>query len=312
MTPTILRTPDDAFQNLPGYSFTPHYLDDLPGYEGLRMHYLDEGGGRGAADAPVFLCLHGEPSWSYLYRKMLPVFVEAGFRVVAPDLYGFGRSDKPADEASYTFDFHRESLLRLIERLELHNVTLVVQDWGGLLGLTLPLEWPDRFTRLIVMNTALGTGDVPLGPGFLAWRAYARAHPDLDVPGLLRRASPGLPDAEAAAYGAPFPDARYQAGSRAFPELVPDRPDAPGAELSRRAREWWQTQWTGQSFMAVGVRDPVLGPPAMALLRSIIRGCPPPLDIPHGGHFVPEDAGETIAMSALQAFGLYGEGKPSP
>lgn len=288
MTPTLLRTPDEAFEGLPGYG-------------GMRLHSLDEG----PPGAPVFLCLHGEPSWISLYRKMIPVFVEAGCRAVAPDLFGFGRSDKPANEETYSFDFRRRSLLRLIERLDLRGVTLVVQDWGGLLGLTLPPELPQRFSRLLGMNTALGTGDVPLGPGFLAWRAYAGAHPDLDVPALFRRSCRGVSGAEAAAYGAPFPDARYQAGSRAFPNLVPDQPDAPGAELSRRARAWWQHDWAGESFMAVGVQDPVLGPPAMRDLRPVIRGCPPPLDIPHGGHSVQEDAGETIAVSALQAFGLY-------
>ena len=137
-----LRTPDDRFANVPDYPFEPHYLDDLPGYEGLRGHYLDEGD----PDAnEVFLCLHGEPSWSYLYRKMIPVFVEAGARVIAPDLLGFGRSDKPTDEAVYTFDFHRNYLMRLIERLDLQRVTLVCQDWGGVLGLTIPQDMPERF-----------------------------------------------------------------------------------------------------------------------------------------------------------------------
>ncbi len=304
MTPSILRTPDEAFNDLPGYPFAPHYLDDLPGYEGMRLHYLDEG----SRGAPVFLCLHGEPSWSYLYRKMIPVFVNAGFRAVAPDFFGFGKSDKPADEATYSFDFHRQSLLRLIGRLDLEDVTLVCQDWGGLIGLTLPPDLPERFSRLLVMNTALATGDIPLGPGFLAWRAYSNAHPDLDVPALFKRSCPGISGEVAAAYGAPFPDARYKAGSRAFPKLVPDRPDAPGAALSRRARGWWREEWTGESFMAVGVQDPVLGVGAMTYLRGLIKNCPPPLDIPQGGHFVQEDAGETIAMSALQAFGLYGEG----
>lgn len=305
---TILRTPDERFERLPGYGFAPHYLDDLPGLEGLRLHYLDEGLDEGlsagAPGAPVALCLHGEPSWSYLYRTMIPVFVGAGLRVIAPDLFGFGRSDKPAEDAAYSFDFHRRTLLALIERLDLRNITLVVQDWGGLLGLTLPLEAPERYTRLIAMNTALATGDLPLGPGFLAWRAHAAAHPDLDVAALLRQASPGLSPEVAAAYAAPFPDARYKAGVRAFPQLVPDRPDAPGAGLSRRARRWWQTQWAGESFMAVGMQDPVLGPPAMIHLRTVIRGCPPPLEIPAGGHFVQEDAGELIARRALQAFGL--------
>lgn len=300
MTPLpAVRTPANAFNNLPGYAFAPHYLDDLSGFEGLRLHYLDEG----PRDARhTFLCLHGQPTWSYLYRKMIPVFTGAGHRVIAPDLYGFGKSDKPTDDAAYSFEFHRGALLRLIERLDLKNITLVCQDWGGLLGLTLPLDLPGRFDRLLVMNTALGTGDVPLGRGFLAWRAYAEAHPDLDVAALLKRSTSGLSDAEAAAYAAPFPDATYKAGVRAFPKLVPDSPDAPGAELSRRARTWWQEEWAGQSFMAVGLADPVLGPPAMRLLRSQLPGCPPPLGLEGVGHFVQEDAGEQVARAALDAF----------
>ncbi|WP_420593818.1 haloalkane dehalogenase [Deinococcus sp.] len=304
MPTSILRTPDAAFADLPGYAFAPHYLSDLPGYLGLRLHYLDEG----PEDAPIWLCLHGQPSWSYLYRKMIPLLVAAGQRVIAPDLYGFGKSDKPESEGSYSFDFHREALLRFMERLEMRGVTLVCQDWGGLLGLTLPLAAPERFSRLLVMNTALGTGDIPLGEGFLAWRAYANAHPDLDVAGLFKRSCSQLSEVEAAAYVAPFPDASFQAGSRAFPNLVPDQPDAPGAELSRRARVWWQNEWTGQTLMAVGQRDPVLGEGAMASLRSVIRGCPPPLLLPDAGHFVQEDAGEQVARAALSAFGLVPAG----
>ena len=299
ITTTALRTPDDRFLGLPGYPFAPHYLDDLPGFEGLRMHYLDEGPPQG----PVTLCLHGQPSWSYLYRKMIPVFVGAGERVIAPDLYGFGRSDKPAQEATYTFDFHRDSLLRLTERLDLRDVTLVVQDWGGLLGLTLPLEQPQRFSRALLMNTALATGDLPLGEGFLQWRAFANATPDLDVAGLFQRSCAAITPPEAAAYAAPFPDARHKAGVRRFPNLVPDEPGAPGAELSRRARAWWREEWSGESFMAVGMQDPVLGPPAMAYLRGLIRGCPPALEVAQAGHFPQEDAGEEVARAALAAFG---------
>jgi len=294
-----LRTPDARFADLPGYAFAPRYIAVLPGYEGLRMHYLDEGGddqGR-----PVALCLHGQPSWSYLYRKMVPAFRAAGLRVVAPDLFGFGRSDKPVDDGTYTFTFHRLALLRLVEALDLRDVTLVCQDWGGLLGLTLPMDMPGRFTRLIVMNTALATGDVPLGEGFLAWRAYNASQPDLDVAALMRRAIPGLTDAEAASYTAPFPGVRFKAGVRRFPELVPDRPDADGAALSRQARDWWWEAWAGQSFMAVGMADPVLGPPAMHALRRTIRGCPEPLELPDAGHFV-QEAGAVIVERALASF----------
>jgi haloalkane dehalogenase len=294
-----LRTPDDRFEGLPGFGFAPRYLDGLGPDRDLRAHYLDEGPREAAA---VFLCLHGEPTWSYLYRRMIPAFAAAGHRVVAPDLLGFGRSDKPVDDDVYTFDFHRRFLLDLVERLDLQGITLVVQDWGGLLGLTLPMDMPGRFARLLVMNTALGTGDVPLGEGFLAWRAYARAHPDLECGKLLRRTCPHLTGAEAAAYDAPFPDARHKAGARRFPDLVPDAPDAPGAALSRRARDWWRAAWSGESFMVVGARDPVLGPPAMERLRADIRGCPEPLVLAGAGHFVPE-WGEEVARATLARFG---------
>ena len=294
-----LRTPDACFQNLPGYDFAPQYLDDLLGYAGMRVHYLDEGD----SDAvQTFLCLHGEPSWSYLYRHMIPVFTAAGHRVVAPDLFGFGRSDKPVDDAVYTWDFHRNMLLRFVERLDLRNITLVCQDWGGILGLTLPMEMPDRFKRLIVMNTALGTGDVPLGKGFEAWRAYCASTPDLPVGGLFKRSDDQLTDAEIAAYDAPFPDASYKAGVRRFPQLVPDHPDAPGAEVSRRARDWWAREWQGQAFMAIGMQDPVLGPPAMYALHKLIPGCSEPLEVPDAGHFV-QERGRVIAQAALEYFG---------
>lgn len=163
-----LRTPEERFAALPDWPYAPRYVEDLPGYEGLRAHYVDEGPKVGA---PVFLCLHGEPSWAFLYRKMLPVFLASGARVVAPDFFGFGRSDKPVEDSVYTTDFHRNYLLRLIERLDLQDITLVLQDWGGLLGLTLPLDIAPRLSRLIIMNTAFGVGVAP-SPGFLAWRDY--------------------------------------------------------------------------------------------------------------------------------------------
>ena len=293
-----LRTPDDRFSNLPGFPFAPRYVEGLPGYEGMRTHFIDEGP---SGAQQVFLCLHGEPTWSYLYRKMIPVFSAAGHRSVAPDLFGFGRSDKPVDDAQYTFDFHRELLLAFIERMALTNITLVVQDWGGLLGLTLPMEMPERFSRLLVMNTMIATGDVPLTEGFLAWRAWVAKNPDLDCAKLMSRSCPHLSPAEAAAYEAPYPDGRYKAGARRFPALVPDNADAPGAALSRQARDWWSNAWKGETFMAVGTKDPVLGTPVMAKLRGWIRDCPDPYLHQEAGHFA-QEWGEDIARRALDHF----------
>ena len=294
----ILRTPEERFADLPGFAYAPRYVEDLPGCAGLRAHYLDDGPGDASQ---VFLCLHGEPTWSYLYRRMIPVFVEAGHRAVAPDLFGFGRSDKPRDDAAYTFDFHRAFLLAFVERLDLKRITLVVQDWGGLLGLTLPMEMPERFSRLLVMNTMIATGDEPLTEGFLAWRAWVARNPDLDCGKLLARTCPHLSGAEAAAYDAPYPDARFKAGARRFPALVPEHPDSPGAALSRKARDWWTHAWKGETFMAVGAMDPVLGLPVMNRLRSWIRGCPEPYVHPQAGHFT-QEWGDDIARRALDHF----------
>ena len=278
-----MRTPEERFANLPGFDFAPHYVE----WRGHRIHYLDEGSGD-----LTFLCLHGEPTWSYLYRRMIPRFVASGGRVVAPDFVGFGRSDKPRDESLYTFDFHRQFLLDFIARLELRHITLVVQDWGGVLGLTLPMEVP--IDGLFIMNTALATGDVPLTDGFLAWRAYVAANPDLACGKLLARACPQLNTGEAAAYDAPFPDARYKAGVRRFPPMVPEKYDDPGAAISRQARDWLQTSWRGRTFLAVGAKDPVLGVPVMNMLRSWIRGSPEPVVIDQGGHFLQEWGDEVM------------------
>jgi haloalkane dehalogenase len=291
----ILRTPDDRFANLPGYPFAPRYLE-VPSFPGVRVHYLDEGSG-----AVTFLCLHGQPTWSYLYRRMIAPIVAAGHRAVAPDLIGFGRSDKPADDTFYTFTMHRRTLVELIERLDLENVILVCQDWGGLLGLTLPPDMPERFRGLLIMNTGFGTGDQPLTRGFLEWRAWNNANPDMAIGRLLARGTPHLTPAECAAYEAPFPDVRYKAGVRRFPNLVPDNPDADGAALSRAARTWWRTQWNGRSFMVVGMKDPVLGPRVMAAMRQNIRACPEPLELAEAGHFVQEWSDQFIgqAIAAL-------------
>ena len=293
-----LRTPDERFADLPGYPWGPRYLSDLPALGGLRMHYLDEG----PADAPLtWLCLHGNPAWSYLYRKMVPVFLQAGHRVIAPDLIGFGRSDKPKKDAAHTFSWHRQVLLEFVERLDVDDVVLVVQDWGGLLGLTLPLAAPGRYRGLLAMNTALATGDAPLSPGFIAWREMCAKNPEFDVARLFARGNPHMSGEECAAYNAPFPDRGHRAALRAFPQMVPDRPDADGAAVSREAREFWARQWTGQSMMAIGAQDPVLGVPVMEALRRNIRGCPEPMVLQQAGHFVQEH-GEPVARAAVGYF----------
>jgi len=294
-----LRTPEERFRVLPFFPFAPRYVEDLPGYARLRMHYVDEGPPE-ARD--TFLCLHGEPTWSYLYRKMIPVFAGAGGRVIAPDLFGFGRSDKPVRDADYTFGFHRDSLVRLVERLDLRGITLVVQDWGGILGLTLPMDMPERFARLIVMNTALPVGK-SLGPGFAAWKNFAAQFHDIPVSGLIALSSPGaLNPFDVAAYAAPFPDARHQAGVRRFPQLVPVEPGMEGAAHCELARRFLANEFRGASFMAIGLRDPVLGKPVMEELRATIRGCPPALELPEAGHFV-QEWGDGIARAALASFG---------
>jgi tRNA(adenine34) deaminase len=265
------------------------------------MHYLDEGRKGANPDQITWLCLHGNPSWSYIYRKMIPAFLQSGGRVVAPDLVGFGKSDKPKKDAAHTFGWHLQVLLELVEALDLRNVALVVQDWGGLLGLTLPLAAPQRYRNLLVMNTTLGTGDAPLSPGFLAWRDMCANNPTFDIARLFARGNPHLTAAECAAYMAPFPDAGHRAATRAFPAMVPEHPDADGAAISRAARTFWQQDWAGHSLMAVGVQDPVLGLLVMEQLRSNIRNCPPPMLVEQGGHFVQEQ-GEAIAHAAVAAF----------
>lgn len=293
-----LRTPDAQFADLPGYPWAPNYLSDLPALAGLRMHYLDEG----PADAPrTWLCLHGNPAWSYLYRKMIPVFLAAGDRVVAPDLIGFGKSDKPKKDDAHSFSWHRQVLLEFVERLDLRHVVLVVQDWGGLLGLTLPMAAPQRYQGLLVMNTALGTGDVPLSPGFLGWREMCRKTPEFDVARLFSRGNPQMSAAECAAYNAPFADRGYRAALRAFPPMVPEFEHSDGAAVSRQARDFWRDQWSGRSLMAIGAQDPVLGPPVMHGLRQLIRHCPEPMVIEQAGHFVQEH-GEPIAHAAVGYF----------
>ncbi|MHA1729015.1 MAG: haloalkane dehalogenase [Promethearchaeota archaeon] len=296
----FVRTPNERFKNLPNFPYKPHYIEDLKGYDGLRMSYYDEG----PKDSnEVFLCLHGEPTWSFLYRKMIPIFLEAEYRIIAPDYFGFGRSDKPVKDEVYTFDFHRNSLIEFLKLLDLSNITLVCQDWGGLLGLTLPMAFPNKFKRLILMNTILGTGDFEISQGFKAFREFVNRTPDFDAGRLVLGQTRHLSSEEISAYDAPYPDIKYKAGIRRFPNLVPTSYNAPGAETSRKAREWFQKEWNGESFMAVGMIDPVLGPPMMKILKEMIPRCPEPMEIKDAGHFV-QEWGDLVAKKALKSFNL--------
>jgi pimeloyl-ACP methyl ester carboxylesterase len=283
----IVRTDESCFSNLPSFSYVPSFIDNLPSFLGMRMAYIDAPA-IGTPNGKIALCLHGEPSWSYLYRKMIPKLQAAGYRVVAPDLFGFGRSDKPVDDNWYQFETHRASLLEFIEYLGLNKILLAVQDWGGLLGLTLPHEASERYDQLLVMNTTLATGDVPLSQGFKDWRTFMASQQNFDCAKLFARACPHLSAAETQAYSAPYITVESLAGVRRFPALVPEHIDSPGASTSRDARQFWQAQWRGQSFMAIGMADPVLGTSVMHALRKIIRDCPEPMMIESGGHFLQE------------------------
>jgi tRNA(adenine34) deaminase len=304
-----LRPPDEWFEGIPDYPWTAHYVSDLPSLKGLRLHYLDEGHrellneGQDSLNRQqiTYVCLHGNPAWSYLYRKMIPTFTAHGHRVVAPDLIGFGKSDKFKKASQHSFEFHRQVLLDFIERLDLKRIVLVVQDWGGILGLTLPMDMAHRFAGLLVMNTALATGTQPLSNGFLSWREWCQANPDFDVAKLFARGNKHMSDAETQAYNSPFKDRGHRTALHAFPPMVPEFENSPGAETSRQALLFWRDQWQGQTMMAIGVQDPVLGEPVMRELQQNIKGCPDPILLPQAGHFVQEH-GQFIAESAVQYF----------
>jgi haloalkane dehalogenase len=284
----VFRTPDDRFDQLPGYSFAPHYVD----VAGLRLHYLDEG----PADGPVVLLLHGEPSWSYLYRTMIPVLVDAGLRAVAIDLVGFGRSDKPTRREDYSYQAHIDWTWGAIEAIGLRDITLVCQDWGGLIGLRLVGEHPDRFARVVAANTTLPTGDQHPGEAFLAWQQFSQSTPDFPVGRIVAGGCVStLPPEVIAAYDAPFPDDAAKAGARQFPLLVPTSPDDPAAAANRAA--WEVLRGFDKPFLcAFSDSDPITRG-ADAALRRLIPGAAgqPEVTIAGGGHFLQEDNGPELA-----------------
>jgi haloalkane dehalogenase len=285
----ILRTPDERFNNLPNFDFAPQYVE----IAGLRIHYVDEGP---RVAAPV-LMLHGEPSWSYLYRKMIPIITTAGHRAVAPDLAGFGRSDKPARREDYTYQFHVDVMTGLIKSLDLREITLVGQDWGGLIGLRIAAEHPDRFARIVVANTGLPTGDQPMTEGFLRWREYSQTVENFHVGGIIKGGCVNDPPPEViAAYNAPFPDDSYKAGARQFPLLVPIGPDDPASEANRRAWEVLR-RWEKPMLTAFSDGDPVTRG-GERVFQKLVPGAQgqPHVTITTAGHFLQEDKGEELAQ----------------
>ncbi len=286
----ILRTPDRRFAELPGYPFEPRYVH-LSG--GLRVHYLDEG----PVDPAPVLLLHGEPSWSYLYRTMIPVLVAAGHRCIAPDLVGFGRSDKPADPGDYSYQRHVDWMSEAIfDRLGLTDITLVGQDWGGLIGLRLVAARPDRFSRVVAANTGLPTGDQPLGDAFMRWQRFARESRTFEIGRIIGNGTvTDLPAEVVAAYDAPFPDDSYKAGARSFPSLVPTTPDDPAHDANTAA--WEVLLGFSKPFLcAFSDSDPITsGAEAMFIGRVPGTAGQPHTTIKGAGHFLQEDKGEELA-----------------
>lgn len=290
----FLRTPEERFSNLPGFPYAPRYVDVPSGEAGvLRMAYIDEG----PRDAEVVLMLHGEPSWSFLYRKMIPVITGAGLRAVAPDLIGFGRSDKPTRREDYTYARHVDWMKAFLATTDLRRVTLMCQDWGGLIGLRIVGEEPDRFARVVAANTFLPTGDQKMPEAFFTWREFSQTVPEFPVGFILKSACAREVSPEImAAYDAPFPDETYKAGARAFPLLVPATPDDPASEPNRKA---WQSlaQFERPFLTAFSDSDPITRGGDHALQERILGAKGQPhTTIVRAGHFLQEDDGEGLAQ----------------
>lgn len=293
----VLRTPDARFDGLPDWAYEPRYVDVARdtahvGGDTLRVHYVDEG----PRDAPPVLLLHGEPSWSYLYRKMIPVLVDAGLRAVAIDQVGFGRSDKPATRTDYTYQRHVDWMRAAVDAIDLRDVTFLGQDWGGLVGLRIVAAEPDRFARVVAANTFLPTGDRHPGDAFLAWQRYSQETPDFHVGGIVKGGcASDVSDEVIAAYDAPFPDDSYKEGARQFPMLVPTSPDDPAAEPNREAWKVFEA-WEKPFLTAFSDQDAITRG-GEKVFQSVVPGAKgrEHPTITGGGHFLQEDKGEELA-----------------
>jgi haloalkane dehalogenase len=292
----FVRTPDECFEGLPGYPFAPHYLDVDDGEGGkLRMHCVDEGAGN------VVLMLHGEPSWSFLYRKMVPVIVDAGLRAVAPDLIGFGKSDKPTERSDYTYARHVAWVWAFIEKSGLRDITLVCQDWGSLIGLRVAAEHPDRFARIVVANGGMPTGDQQMPEAFFAWQKFSQETPVFPTGMIVARTCTSSPPEDVIrGYDAPFPDESYKAGARQFPLLVPSSPDDPAAPANRAA---WEVlmKWEKPVLTAFSDKDPITRG-GETIIQKLIPGAKdqPHTTIKDAGHFLQEDKGEELARVVVE------------
>lgn len=293
MPAEVYRTPEQRFDALEGYAFAPSYVDLDGDLDGLRMHYVDEGRG-----SPVLL-LHGEPTWAYLYRKMIPALAQSQ-RCIAPDFVGFGRSDKVTDASWYSYDLHVESIAQLVERLDLRDVTVVVQDWGGPIGLRVAVESEARFARLVILNTGLfrpGRGHP--SAGFLAWLDFVKRNPDLPIGFVIQSATATqLSETVLAGYEAPFPDQASKAGAVAFPLMVPLEEDDPGAKEMAAAYEEL-SRWAKPALVAFSDSDPVFSLGAGRRLAEHIPGAVPFVAIEGASHFLQEDRGEAIAAEIV-------------